>query len=83
MRKLLATLGCVVAIGGMTVVAAPAAHAGVGNCTSLYVTTFDDGNNATRPTFHIGYLGCLASDYEICTGRGYESYFDLAGCLID
>ena len=81
MKRLLATLGCVAVIGGGTLLAAPSAHAGVGNCTSVYLSRLGSGG-ATQPFVHAAYPACVTGDIATCVGWGGNPLI-LAACLVN
>lgn len=77
MKRLLATLGCVTVIGGGTVLAAPSAHAGVGNCTSRYLAGLP-GN----PSHHLRYVACIFDETATCLEWGGQPN-QIAACVVD
>lgn len=77
MKRLLATIGCVGLIGGATLFAAPSAHAGVGNCTSVWLQGLPGA-----PAHHASYPACLFGDIATCLRWG-GSPQQQAACLVD
>lgn len=77
MKRLLATIGCVALVGGGMLLAAPSAHAGVGNCTSVWVQGLPGS-----PAHHASYGACLFGDTATCLRWGGPLQ-QQAACLID
>jgi hypothetical protein len=77
-------IGCVALTGALNLVVASPAQAGVGDCTSGYLSGLDDGGNATSLAFHAGYAHCIALNVDNCgqTDPPATSPFDYAACVI-
>ena len=82
MKRLLATIGCVGLIGGGTLLAAPSAHAGVGNCTSRHLSGLTYVPNVTSLAYHATYPACLTGETATCLGWGGPA-LQQAACLVD
>lgn len=85
-KRVCLVVGLVCAFSSSAIGAAPAASAGVGNCTAGYIEQIPSTPPTNQGGLFTGYLDCVVTDQENCINNANTSpqgIFDLIACSIN